>query len=312
MIKQIIFTVVLVLIGCGSFIFGLLSCRSVELPEASQIQPAQGINREFAVQDDQSVQEETDGAAGFTAITVRQRNPVTSFILPDLNEEKGVQKSFSDKSDQLLYVWETLNVTNGVINILQSAQIAGGDALSPIDSIMKKVSNQLSFAFSLILFWKVLLAVSGFMIFLAVIPVCALVTIIVIWTYRDRKSVHRVVIAFLLAGMIIPFAIPASFKISELMDNHLLSVDVNSITASIDEKRGTADTMERILLAGRQGSATASFITDARTLGDDLIADTINYFIMFVFVYVIIPVLFLLTVFFLARYFVKLILNRKV
>ena len=294
--KLIIFTVLLILVAGGSFFFGVLICRSTQ--------------RAAAAREAQLNQEDTDdSSAESPAAPAVTQNPFISFLVPDMNAQKGVQKAFSDKSHQVFFVWETLNAANGVINLLQTA---GGEALSPVDSIMKKISNQLSFAFSLILFWKILLALSGFMVFFAVIPVCALVIIVMIWTCKDRRNVHRIIIASLLIGLIIPFAIPASLQISSLMENNFLSGNINSLVASIGEKRETADTMESAVSAARRhGTSAVNYIENAKTLGNDLTADIMNYFVMFTFVYLVIPVLFLLALFFLARYFIKLIQNRQ-
>jgi len=212
MAKRIIFTVVLVLIGCGSFSFGLLSCRTVNNQQAAEPKAAQAAS---GAQTDPASQEKPQirpvaGAIGF----------VTSLLMPNMNAEKGLQKKLADKSEQVLGVWATLKVTNGVVNILQSSQAAGSESLSPNDYIMKKLSNMLSNAYSVILFLKILLAVSGYMVFLAVIPICAIITIITIWTYKDRQRVHKIVITAVLISLIVPFAMPPAFQMSSPMDRY--------------------------------------------------------------------------------------------
>jgi len=314
MLKQIIFTIVLVLIGCGSFIFGFMVCMPVKNPQAEDIQQTQAvleiqttqtIQTAQATQGDQTAREDTQ------EIVVKPRVSITSIFFPDLESQRGLQKSLTGKKEQVLSVWETLRTANGIVNILLSVQAAGGESLSPVNNIMNKLSNKLSFAFSLILFWKILVTLSSYLVFLFVIPVCALITIIVIWTYKDRKRVHRIVIVSVLISLIVPFAIPASFKLSTLMDNHILSKNINGLVASIDEKRELADTMERsVLTARRQGASIVNFIGNARTLNNALIEDITNYFVVFIFVYLVTPILFLLVLFFITRYVVKLILGR--
>jgi hypothetical protein len=90
-----------------------------------------------------------------------------------------------------------------------------------------------------------------------------------------------------------------------------LSKNVETLLVSIDEKRETANTMERnVLAARRQGSSVVNYIGNARTLGNELTEAVINYFVIFIFVYFVIPILFLLVLFFFARYVIKMILTR--
>ncbi|MCL2765092.1 MAG: LMBR1 domain-containing protein [Treponema sp.] len=305
MVRRIVFTIALLLIACGSFTFGLLSCGSVDNQQTEEAE-TQAVQTTQTTQTEQRAQIAQENAQN----APRQRGPVASLLIPDLNEEKGVQKTLGDKSRQTLDVWETVKITHGVISILLSSGATGSESLSPLDGILTKLSNMLSRIFSAIIFGKILLTLSSYIVFLAIIPVCALITILLIWTYGDRRRMPRVVIVFVMLSLVISFAFPAAFQLSTLMENKILSGNIETLITSIDEKGRTAESMERSLSARRQGSSVAAFIVNAKNLSNSLTEDVINYSVIFIFIYIFIPFLFLVTLFFLTKYFAKMILTR--
>jgi len=310
MLKKIIFTVVIVLIAAGSFLFGIFTFGSS--PDTGNIAvTASGTE----AGEDNQLTEEIDN---FTDI--KQRGPVVSFLLPDVNAEVGIQKDLTKKSREVLGVWATLKVINGVINILQSAQIGGSffveasinplEFLSPVDNVLDKLSDMLLWAFAAILFEKILLAISGYIVFLIVIPVCAIITVITLWTYKEKQKVHRVIIVSLIISLIIPLAIPVSFQLSSLMENKLLTNNVERVLASINEKGETAGEMENEVTGLRRvGNSIMAFMNTAKDLGNALIEDMINYFIIFIFTNIVIPIITILGLFLLTKYLAKLILT---
>jgi len=296
MAKKLLITIILILIGCASVTFGLISCASTNNQESAASQ-TQGTGIE-----------ELRGMAR-TAAAV-QRGPLASLLIPDIDAERGIQKSLDDKSGQVLNVWESLKLANGVINILMSAGTGNSESLYPVDNILKKLSNKLSFAFSVLLFSKLLLMVSNYMIFLVVIPACSLIIIILLWTCKERKRLPGLVFTVVLSGLTVLFAVPLAFELSSLLDNKLLSQNVNTLVSSIDENGKTAAGMERSAAAsGRQGNINQ--IINARELGSSIIEDVNNYYIIFLFVYLIIPVLFITGLIFLIKYIVGLVLGKQ-
>jgi len=277
MTRQIISTIVLILIGCASFSFGLISCKTTNNRQTQEVQSSQGAR---------SAQAEVQSSAGD-----RARGVLASFLIPSLNADKGVQKALADKSKQVLGVWATLKVTNGVINTI------GSNSLSPLDTIMGKLSDMLSFAFSVLLFGKILAMISSYMVFLAIIPICIIIIIIAIWTHKDKKRVQKVILTSILISVVTAITVPAAFHLSSLIENKVLYSDVTSLVSTIEAKGRTAETM------GRSVSA-------ARNLGNGVIEDVINYFILFTFVYLVIPILTLLLFIFLTRHLIKMIKNR--
>ncbi|MCL2277658.1 MAG: hypothetical protein FWC21_07145 [Treponema sp.] len=310
MLKKIIFTAVLVLIAAGSFLFGVLTFGSS--PDKGNI---------IVTAPDTEAGEDNQITGEIENLTeVRQRGPIISFLLPDINAEVGIQKELTRKSREVLGVWATLKIINGVINILQSAQVGGSffveasinplEFLSPVDNVLDKLSDMLLWAFAAIMFEKILLAVSGYLVFMIVIPLCAIITIITVWTYKDKQKVHRVIIVSVIISLIIPLAIPISFQLSSLMENKLLTNNVERVLTSIKEKGETAGEMETEVTGLRRvGNSIMAFMNTAKDLGNALIEDMINYFIIFIFTNIVIPITTILGLFFLTKYLAKLILT---
>jgi len=301
MAKRIIFTVILLIIGSGSFFLGVYTFGLSNASQSKEVLPA-------AAEDNQ-----------IDAPVIRKKGPVISLLFPDLETEKGIQKELTEKSREVLGVWTVLKVINGVINVLQSAQVGGSffveasinplEFLSPVDNVLDKISNTLLWAFGAIIFEKILLAVSGYIVFLIVIPLCAIISIITLWTSKEKSRVHKIIIVSILISLIIPFAIPVSFQVSSLMENKILSNNVENLLASINDKNKTAESMEKDVTGMKKiGRNIINYMTNAKDLGNALIEDIINYFIIFIFTNIVIPILTIFGLFFLVRYFAKLIL----
>ena len=302
MTKKIIFTAVLIVICCGSFFIGVYTFGAVDSSKDTDATPV-------AVEDAENVP------------VVRQKGPILSLLFPDIDKERGIQKALTEKSREVLGVWATLKILNGVINVLQSAQVGGSffveasinplEFLAPISSVMDDLSSVLLWALGAIIFEKVLLSISGYIVFLVVIPICAIISIITLWTYVDRSRIHRVLIVSVIICLLIPLAIPISFQASTLMETKILTNNVSTLVASIQEKNKTAESMEKDVTGlARVGRSITNYMVRVKDLGNALIEDMINYVILFFFTNVFIPIFTILGLYYLARYFIKLILSR--
>ena len=307
----LIFTILFILIGAGSLTFGLMSCQSVNNPKTQDAKDNKESN-ENKDNKDKSV----------TAVVSSTRGQIASFLIPETGSEKGVQKSLNKKSHQILDIWTVVKAMNGVINVLQSAQVKGNyfieasvnpiEFLAPIDSILNKISVMFLGAYSVVVFQKMLLSLSGFLVFILIIPICALVTIVILWTYKDKTKIQKIVIASVLITLIIPFAIPFSVDTSSLLGNKILAKNINTLVATIEENGKTAIAMEEdIVRSRRTGNSIINFMGRVKTLSETIIENAINYYIIFLFIFIVIPILTLLIIFFLTRYIVGLILGKK-
>jgi len=292
MVKRIVSTVLLILIGCASFSIGLISCQTSGKAKTQQTQAKKGAEQDVVPE----------------SAIIRQGKGIASILIPGLNADKGVQKSMVDKSNQVFDVWESLKMAKGVVNILLAAQATGTESLSPSDDIMGKLSNMLSWSFGLMLLWKILLTISSYMIFLVVIPVCAIIIVVLIWTYKDKKKVPKLIMTTALVGLLLTFTIPLALQISSILDNKLLGSNVETLVVSITAKGKSAETMDRnVSAARRQSSSIVGYIAGAKKLSGGMIEDVINYSMIFIFVYLFVPIVLIVFVVFLARYFIKLI-----
>jgi len=309
--NYLIFTILFILIGAGSLTFGLMSCQSVN---SAKTVTASDNNENKGSQENK---DKTEAVA-----SPRPRGQVASFLIPETQSDKGVQKSLNQRSHQILDIWAAVKAMSGVINVLQSAQVKGNyfieasvnplEFLAPIDNIFKKISGMFFGAYSVIIFQKMLLSLSAFLIFILIIPICALVTIVILWTYKDRTKTLKIVIASVLITLIIIFAIPFSIDTSSLLGNKILAKNINTLVATIEENGKTAIAMEEDIVRSRKtGNSIINYMGRVKTLSETIIENAINYYIIFLFIFVVIPILTILVIFFLTRYVVRLILGKK-
>jgi len=335
--KKIIITVVLVIIGFSSLAFGAVSFGLIDFPQKldSKTKEAVQAKKKAAQAKEKELQAKEKEAQAKIKQTlakekekilkenpIKPKGPMAAWLITDSEKEKGIQKALSEKSKQVAGVWATLKVVNGVINVLQSVQIGGSviveasvnpmEFLAPIDNILDKISNLLLWAFGAIIFEKILLAISGYVVFLIVIPVCVIISIVTIWTSKDKSKISRVVIVSVLVSLIVLFAIPVSFYLSSFIEKKVLTHNVDTVLASITARGNTAEKMEKDLTGLKKiGSSVTSYLTNAKNLSSAIIEDMINYFIIFVFTNIVIPILTILGLYFLTRYSARMILKKQ-
>ena len=279
--KRILFTFVLLIMGFSSFFIGV---------------------RFY----------EPDGRFGAGGISHNQ----------DKEAETGIQKALTEKSIQVARVWAVLRIINGVVNVLQSAEIGGSffveasvnplEFLSPLDNTLDKISNILLWALGAIILEKLILAISGYLVFMVIIPVCVLITIFTIWVYKDKTKIHKAAVVALLISIVVPFAIPLSFQFSTIIENKLLNKNVNDLVESIDEKGKSAEAMETEMSGIRRaGASIMKFFSNAKDLGNSIINDLVNYVIIFILTNMIIPIFTILGLYGTTKYFAKIIMESK-
>jgi hypothetical protein len=247
--------------------------------------------------------------------------PVSSSQNNDTNDE-GMQNTLTEKSRTILNVWATLKIMNGVINVLQSAQIGGSffveasvnplEFLAPIDNILDKLSDLLLWALGAIIMEKLILSISGLLLFKIVIPVCILLCVITIWIKKDKTKINRMVLVFTLIGISIAIAIPLSFQLSTVIENKVFTDRVGNLISSINNKGDSAESMENEVTGLKKiGTSILSFMSDAKNLGDALIEDMINLLIIFLVTNIVIPILTILGIIHITEYSVKPILEKN-
>jgi len=260
---------------------------------------------------------------GFSSvfIGVKFYEPNAPLHNQDKEAEAGIQRALTEKSMQVLRVWAALKVINGVINVLQSAEIGGSffveasvnplEFLAPLDNTLDKISNILLWALGALVLEKLILAISGYIVFMILIPVCILIFIVSIWIYKDKTKIHKAAAAALLISIVVPFAIPLSFKLSTVIEDKLLNKNVETIVSSIDEKGKSAEKMENEISGLKKaGVSILKFFSDVKNLGNAIISDFVNYVIIFILTSVLIPIVTVFGFYGITKYFVKIIMEK--
>jgi len=276
--NKLIFTIVFAVIACASLLFGLISCQSVN--------GAKKTNSKNKVEN---------------ALFSGTRGSAASLLIPEVDGNKGVQKALKQRALQVHNVLDSIMIMNGVINLLQSA------SLEPVDFALKQVSKTLLGVYSALSFQRVLVSFSAFLIFIIIIPICALITIIILWRRKDKTKLHRIVIASALISAVITFAIPISVATSSFMCNKILAKKINSLTATLESNGKKAKALGNEILNAKKG-ANNNFVTRANTLSGVMLEAALDYNIICLFTFIFVPILVLIFIFFLTRYAVRLIL----
>jgi hypothetical protein len=231
---------------------------------------------------------------------------------------KSIHQSFNEKTDQLMSVWGTVKSVYGTINILYTTDVKAVypaanplEVLVPTNNILNKISGLFRWALTLLIFEKTLLTFSVTLVFLVLIPICALISIFLLWTYRNEKKLHRLVISSVLICLVITIAVPVSFKLSTIADEKILSQNVTNIISSLEETEKNAGTFNSELRRFRRAEASInSYLSTSNDLSGMVIKDSTNYLQIFFLAYILIPVIILIVLYKLTRFFIKLIMKK--
>ena len=249
-------------------------------------------------------------------IGFRPFGPIVEWRDQNNESEKSMQSILTEKSVQVFKVWATLKLVNGIINVLQSTQINAAivsvnplEILAPFDNVFDKLSNLFLAALGAIVFAKILLSISVPAAFFIIIPLCIIVSIIAIWSNKDKRKVNKIVIVCVLISLIVPFAVPVSFMISNVIEEKLFTNNVEEILSSLGEKEKLAENMEGELRnAGRISAAIANYLARAKEISNAIVKDIVNYIIIFMISNILIPIITVFGLYKLIRYAAKLIL----
>jgi len=323
--KYLIFTVlILLIIGSGSLFFGLVSCQSVNSEETQAVKDKDKDNTDTKKTANNTKKSTDNKKKTTTTAASTVKKELTALLTLEAGYEKGVEESLEKKSHQILDVWAVVKTMNGVINVLQSAQVKNKyfleasainsvELLAPIDSILTKISGMFLAAYSVVVFQKMLLSLPIFFVILLMIPICALIAIIMLWTYKDKVKIYKIAAASVIFAVLIPFAVQASINMASLMGNKVMARNINTLVTTIVGENGkAASAMENdIVRSGKTGNSIIKYMDRVKTLSETIIENVMDYIIIFLFIFVVIPILILLVIIFLAVYGVKLILGMQ-
>jgi hypothetical protein len=229
-----------------------------------------------------------------------------------------IQRLLADKSQQIMDVWFNVKLVRDAVNTLQSADARAVfiavdplEALAPFDKSLDRISGLLLFMYGFLIFEKTLLAIFIAATFMILIPICALITISIIWNKKNQFKIHKVVIVFVLICFVMPFALPISFGLPVILEEKVLSSSIDNIIISVDESGERALRMDSELRGLRRiGVTIINNISAAKDLCGDVISNTINYFIIFLMINIMLPVMSIFGLYKIIRYSSKLILTK--
>jgi hypothetical protein len=299
MTKQVIFTGVLVVFGILSFIIGL---KPFGLMAAWQ-EKAKKTETEITAEPEVKKEPEPE------VKVEKEEKPKV---------DKSIQKSLTNKSEQILEAWAALKTVRGAVNVLQSIDAKTVfvvtnpvESLAPFDKILNNISGLFQFAYGVLIFEKTFLAISVSLIFMILIPLCVLVTISVIWKNKDKKEPYKIVIASVLISLVVLLAVPVSLKLSAIIEEKALSENVNSLISSMNENKENAVKFESELRGLRRVATTImNNVSNAKVICDTAIKDMIHYLIFFMIIYILIPLLAVFGLYKITRFSVKMIMTR--
>lgn len=231
---------------------------------------------------------------------------------------KSIHESLDEKTEQLMKVWGILKSVNGTVNVLFTTDVKAVyplanplEVLSPVNNTLNKISNLFRWALSSLIFEKMLLIIYVTIVFLVLIPVCAVISIIQVFIYKDKKALHKVVISSVLICLAVSIAVPASLKLSVLLDEKALSKNVNGIISSMEEIEKKAEHLNGELRRFRRTEASInSYLSDCEELSDALVRDSTSYLVIFLMVNLLIPLSIMVTLYKVTRFSVKKIMKK--
>ena len=230
---------------------------------------------------------------------------------------KSIHQSFNEKTDQLMNVWGAVKSVYGTINILYTTDVKAVypaanplEVLVPTNNILNKISGLFRWALTLLIFEKTLLTFSVTLVFLVLIPICVFISIFLVWTYRNEKKLLKLVLSSVLICFVITIAVPVCFKLSTIVDEKILSQNVTGIISSLEETEKKAGTFNGELRRFRRTEASINgYLATSNDLSGSVIKDSTNYLQIFFMIYILIPVIILVTLYKLTRFFMKLIMK---
>jgi len=322
-LKYIIFTVLFISIGSGSLFLGLTSCQSVNKEETQAAKDKDKDSTDSKKSNDKKKSSDTKKKTT-TAAASTSKGHIASLLNVEANYEKAVQESFNRKSHQILDVWAVVKTMSGVIDVLQSVQVKSkhfseaseikpAEFLAPIDSILSKISGMFLITYSVIAFQKMLLSLPILLVLILMIPICALIAIIMLWTYKDKTKLYKIAIVSVVSTLLIPFAIQFSINVPSFLGNKIMAKNIHSLVTTIVEENGKAAVAmeDDIIYSRKTGNSIIKYMDRAKTLSETIIENAMDYIAIVLFIFILIPIFILLLILFLVKYGVKLVLGKQ-
>lgn len=289
MLKQIIFTVTLALLCVFSFYVGLKPIGPLAAWQEKETPKKEAKT-------------ETEESSKWLTIKIQW---------------KSVHKSLDEKTSQFQKAWGTVKTVQGNINILHSTDVRAVypvsnplEVLTPVISALNKISNLFRWSLAVLLLEKMLLVVSVPLVCLVLIPICSIKAIYHVWTYNDKRSLHKVIITAVMISAILLLAVPLTLRVSLIIDEKVFAPSVNTVMSSMEGIDKSATAFNRELREFRRSeSAINGYLSTSNRLSDAAVKDGTKYLLIFLMVNILLPVGLFILIYKLTRYYVKKILR---
>ena len=305
------------------------STEVTTLPAASGGAKAPGIGVIFSG---------TAGKIIFSAILVAFAL-ISYFKLAELQSrnngaEMKIQNDLTEKSAEILAVLVIVNGVNGIINALQSVEVGGSgkagvvvvegslqtsakpaELLAPLSNILNKISNMLLWAMGAVAFEKLLLAISGYVIFKAVIPACMLISVMAILRTRtpNIETIGKILAVTAVICIVVWGAIPLSFALSTEVEKNLRLNNTGSVMERIRDIGKQVETKNEHLSLSSKVKVIEEWLTkqvsNIKDLVNALIKDLIDLIMIFILTNIAIPILTILGLYWFTKYLARVIMG---
>jgi hypothetical protein len=304
MLKKILFTLLLIIICVFSFYVGVRPFGPLAAwqDRNEKTQAAEEAKTESSVKAESSTK--VEGEEGSEEI-VKNKN------------WKSIHQSLNEKTDQLMNMWGVVKSAHGTVNVLYTTDVKAVyptanplEVLVPTNNILNRISNLFRWALTSLIFEKTLLTLSVTFVFLVLIPICALISIFLVWINKNDRKLHRLVISSVLICLVISVAVPVSLKLSTITDEIIFSRNVTNIISAMEENEKNSGTFNSELRRFRRTEASINdYLSTAGDLSHAVIRDSINYLQIFFMLNILIPALILIVLYKVTRFIIKLIMK---
>ena len=173
----------------------------------------------------------------------------------DTRKSGSLQGRLSAKFVEVGKVWATTKVVSGVISVLETIQIeitpfGFGTALNPlgwtavVDNVLDQLSIACLWAMGAITVEKILLSLSFWIALKIIVPLCTFLCIVSLWTSAALKQrIRRVLLSFSIIALTACLAIPVSLGLSFLVEESLLSNEVEKKLEALRSGSGEVSSM---------------------------------------------------------------------
>ena len=226
----------------------------------------------------------------------------------DMKDKGRLQNKLTGKLTQVAGVWVSVKVASGIISVVQTIQVegsipvVGGLAVSAhplgwaevVDNTLDQISNICLWAMGALALQKILLAVSIWISLRIIVPVCAFLIVIALWSKKYTGQLKRVITGIVIISLGVCLAIPLSLELSNLVESSILSKHINETvneikdtSEEINERGGEAVDVNWLK---RIGGGIVEFFTSIKNYFDSLIDRMIDFIICFILTNIIIPI----------------------